>query len=300
MQVRRAFTLFDLAGLVLIAGCVIPAAAVVLGHQPGGERDAERQRKDATQIRGIHQGMVTWAQNNGDVYPLPSKIDKLDCTLKAEAESKDTTANIYSLMIFNGTVSTEIFVSPVEVNKNIEVYDRYEFDQPTKAFKPERALWDPKFSGDFSGDKKGGASYAHLVPNGERLKRWSNTFISSERVLSMRGPEVSKAAHNEDGSVTVTLANPKSNTIGMYEASTSWSGNTAFNDNHVEFVKRALSNGKVIAPDPKGANYTDEAGKVWPDIFCFDEPDDAKGTNEFLGIFIKAGTKRSDFKAIWD
>ena len=39
-------------------------------HHEGG-----RLVKDSTQIRGIHQGMVLWAQNNKDQYPLPSVID---------------------------------------------------------------------------------------------------------------------------------------------------------------------------------------------------------------------------------
>ena len=42
---------------------------------------ASRQARDADQLRAIHQGMVLWAQNNADVYPLPSRLDTADNTV---------------------------------------------------------------------------------------------------------------------------------------------------------------------------------------------------------------------------
>ncbi len=296
MTTRRAFTLIDLAGILAAVGIIIP---LICGQQEAA-REAARRKKDETQVRGIHQGFVVWAQNNNDCYPLPSKIDIKDYTVTELGTDKDTTANIYSMMVYNGTVSTEIFISPVEASKNIQVYDKYEFDQPMKSAKPAMALWDPAFSVDFTGGNKGADSYAHLQPSGGRIKRWSNTFKAEEKILSMRGPEVAKVDKNEDGSIKVTLANPKSVTIGMYEVSTSWSGNTAFNDNHVQFMKNVVANGKTISPDSKLTTYKDADGKSWPDIFCHDEQDDPKSTNDYLGLFIKAGSKPADFKAIWD
>ena len=124
---------------------------------------------------------------------------------------------------------------------------------------------------------------------------------AGEKIVGMRSPEISKVAKNEDGSVTPTLANTKSVTLGMYEISpTTWSGNIAYNDNHVAFLKRALSNAKKIAPDPKEASYKDGDGKTWPDLWNYDEPDDTDSVNDFLGIFTRAGSRPVEFKAIWD
>ena len=36
------------------------------------------------------------------------------------------------------------------------------------------------------------------------------------------------------------------------------------------------------------------------DLIFFDEPDDVNQSNIYLGIFITAGEKPSEFKGIWD
>lgn len=297
MGIRRGFTLVELAAVIASGTLLLGLGASVLG-QPGGARDAARQLKDSTQVRGIVQGMVTWAQNNGGDYPLPSKLDTQNFSVADRGTIKDNTANIYSLMVFNGTVSTEIFVSPVEKNPNIKVYEKYEFDQPRKAAKPAMAIWDPAFSVDFTDGRTGAASYAHLQPSGGRAKNWGNTSNASCTLLGMRGPEVSKVTQHEDGSVTPVFANSKSMTFGAFDDDASWSGNMAFNDNHVSFLERTLAPGKRIVRD--GATYTDNDGKKWPDLWNYDEPDDPKSVNNFLGIFTRAGGKPADFKAIWD
>ena len=72
MKNRKGFTLIELlvviAIIALLIGILLPAL--------GKARAAARQIKCSTQVRGIHQGMVLFAQNNGDRYPLPSSYDK--------------------------------------------------------------------------------------------------------------------------------------------------------------------------------------------------------------------------------
>lgn len=304
----RAFTLIELLVVVLVV--IILIAAFLLLQRPN--RHPVRHLKDSTQIRGIHQGMVLWAQNNQDRYPIPSDIDKDDATIKLaegeDPESKNTTANIISIMIYNGYFSPELCVSPAEANADIRAYDKYQYSSPPAATNPAKALWDPAFTADFTSKSKSatapsGLSYAHAMPHGERLKEWSNTFVETQPIVGNRGPEIASVAKKskpsslgkgEAGEVTINMKIKNSNTLLIHGGRATWEGNIAYNDNHVNFETSMA---------PETVPYSD--GKhFWRDCLFFEEPDDLTpnrpGRNAFLGNFIKAGAKASDWKSIWD
>jgi hypothetical protein len=284
--------LVELAAVVGVAG--VGGSLLMVGGQP---RDEARKKKDETQVRGIHQAMVLWAQNNKDVYPLPSRIDTASTTVKETGQAKDTTANILSLLVYNGAISTEILVSPAEQNAAVVVKENYQYDQPKETIKPAEALWDPSLSAEL-GPKKGNISYAHLQPALGRLPRWSTTFNTSEPIVATRAPQVKSAEKNMDGTVTPRLAKPDSIALTLLGDGKSWSGNMAFNDDHVEFKADKLADGRKFGKDEP--TYTAKEEKTWPDIWCYDEPDDAAAANHFLGIFTKAGKAREDWKGAWD
>lgn len=250
--------------------------------------------------------MIVWAQNNNGEYPLPSRLDRSDMTVAAAGRAKDTTANIFSMLIYSGFIPPEMCVSPAETNRRIRMDEDYEFAEPAAAKNPRQALWDPAFSADFTDGKRGNVSYAHLELSGRiggeapsRLGRWRDTFNSMEVAIVNRGPQIAGAAKNEDGSVTAALANPESNTLRIHGDGTAWSGHAGFNDASVVFVERKLGDGMRLDAS-NSVTYTAADGREWADIFCFDEPDDPKSLNNYLGIFTTAGEKPGDFTAIWD
>lgn len=291
----RAFTIRE---LISVIGVLVILGSVIVVVVPGNRRDSRRQ-KDGDQLRLIHQALVTWAQGGADDYPIPSRIDRANYVIEGDAKAKDTTANIYSLLIFNGSIKSEQLVSPVETNHHISACQNYEWDHPSGAAHPDQATWDPKFSTVLDGSKPGHASYSHSQLFGGRKRKWTNSFSASEIVLSNRGPEVASVASNADSSVTPTLALPTSNTLRFYGRGQIWSGWMAFNDNHVDFRNDYLKGGRSFHP-VDGVLYTPNSGAKKPDIWCYDEWDDPKAANDYVGIFLKAGAAREHWKAAWD
>lgn len=282
-------------------------------------RASARQLRCSIQVRGITQSLIIWAANNRGEYPLPSELDGTGDTVADKGRAKDTTANIYSVLIFNGNISPEICICPDEQNAAIRRYDAYEYSSPKKAVKPANALWDPAFSADFTG-KRGNASYAHLQPSGDfkvtgekgakgnpmrtgegRLAMWSDTYASTEAIAGDRGPQIESAAVAPDepdamkAAVTVKTTIPDSKTLKIHGAPTSWEGNIAYNDNHVNFETTL---GPPVGPSRH--TYRTQTDVLRPDCIYLDEPNDPKSVNTFLGLFTTAGKKPSDFRAIWD
>ena len=309
---RAGFTIIELLAIIIVVIALLIAAAVAISPQP---HRGHRQLRDATQVRGIQQALITWASNNDDQFPLPSTIDKDNFTVPELGRAKDTTANILSILICEGFITSELAVSPQDINDRIMPYDNYEVEQPAGAVDPDKALWDPKFSADFTSESGGHNSYAHLIPQGKRLEEWTYTFKPDKAILSNRGPEM-RAVELAGGRVVTRFANPATNTTRFFKGSAHkrdwWSGNVAFNDNHVELVSNLYADGQPVGDAKANPRLylpgTDGKLTGFHDVLFADEqpPEgddahrDAYDANQFLGIFTTAGENREDFTAIWD
>lgn len=237
------------------------------------------------------QAMALWSNSNADTYPLPSELDKSDTTVSLKGEAKDTTANIFSILVQSGLVAPEFFISPADVNPQIEQVTNYQFSKPVAAVDPDKALWDPAFSADFTGNKKSNTSYAHMRIDGARRAKWSSTFESSLPQLGNRGPEVLAVKYDAAGLPRPKLVNTNSNTLQIHGTRTGWEGNIGYADGSVSFETNMSS---------ERTTFRDAQDQPWHDVLFFDEPEDSQGTNAFLGVFTAAGKDKGDFIAIWD
>lgn len=287
----HGLTLVEALVVIVIGVIVLVAACVILG---GGSRHGHGQgmMKDATQVRGIEQAMVVWANENKGDFPLPSLIDLNDATVQEKGAAKDHTANILSMLIYAGHISTDLTISIAESHyPAIQQDENYELEYPKTAVDPAKALWDPAFSADFTGGKIGNTSYAHLLPAGPRKALWRDNFSTTQPIIGNRGPEIASYTRAKDDKINPVYSDTKSFTFLIHGSRNAWEGNIAYNDGHVSFETRL---------DPEGVHYRAADNRYLSDCLFYDEQDDANGTNAFLGIFTKAGEATIDYHAIWD
>lgn len=245
---KSGFTLIELlvviAIIALLIGILLPAL--------GKARKAAQQLKDQTQIRSILTSMAVFASNNKDTYPLPSRIDKANNTIiepGAGPVGKDTTRNIFSILVFDGSIPTEMAIGTTEPNGQFEQYKEYQLANPTGAAIPELALWDPKFSANpldaTSSDavadqnQSGNFSYAHTIPFGKRKALWANTFGATEAAIGNRGPVYTGGGASQPWTLVTGPLGEQSNTLLTHGSRSKWEGLVGFNDAHVSFENEA-------------------------------------------------------------
>jgi prepilin-type N-terminal cleavage/methylation domain-containing protein/prepilin-type processing-associated H-X9-DG protein len=271
MQSRRGFTLMELlvviAILMLLIGLLLPALA-------RGRRNSQ-STKDGTQQKEIHRTLLTWANNHDGLLPIPGQVNRLPVGAAElpgqgpEDFTRNTSQNLYSALIAQDYLETDVLVGPTEVNP-IVVED---LDYDRSVYSPaDDSYWDPGFSMDIAGvagQDECNASFAHEAICGRRKgRRWRDTQDTTYPILGTRGVEGGLPPDNEDYD--------KSPTLRLHGQKKVWVGNIVFADNHVERLANFY---------PVQTKYEPSDGSAQRDnIFDYEFPDGQADADAWLVV----------------
>ena len=230
---KSGFTLIEL----LVVMSIIAVLLSILLPSLGKARESAMMQKDASRVRSIHAGWLTWATSHDERYPTPGLVDRLadhqGLQIKGrgpEDKEANTTDNVHSLSIMNNLYSADFIVSDNEPNDNVFILEDYDYDQYNAGDQSVFGVdadtyWDDSLSVDLAEGGEGcNVSYASMPLIGERKeKQWSSGGSSNFAILSNRGPLVD-----------ITGAQPfRSLTYEIHGNGLSWVGNVCWQDNHM-------------------------------------------------------------------
>ncbi|MEM9348148.1 MAG: prepilin-type N-terminal cleavage/methylation domain-containing protein [Planctomycetota bacterium] len=231
---RRGFTLIELLVVISIIALLIAILLPALGNA----RKAARQMQNSTQLRGIHQGMFTFAQDNKSWFP---GIDSSGQPLRndgslAHSNSGDTYrssvlgvnhARRLAVMLETDYFPPVYIISPGDTNRvvpDISVTTGPNVSSDNTSF----AMLEISFMGDTSNNW--GQSSGQTWQPSSRGNEWRDTANTQAIVLSDRAIDDDGVS----GSVTNTSV-IDFHSVWTSRGSGKWTGSALHNDGSVTF-----------------------------------------------------------------
>jgi len=212
----HGFTLIELLVVISIIALLIAILLPALGKA----RESARKMQSSTQVRGIHQGFVIFAQSNKEFYP---GLDRIDTSVAKSVTGQGDIKTIIDGGASAGTRTTSRFAIALEDNLFTAEYAL----SPAET-NPVVQLWDA--SKTYSGDSDHISSYAlsQIADVGTlslgRASEWRATTNSSAIVMGDRATAMGN--YLDPATYQSLWSSGKSN----------WSGSVLMNDNSVQFL----------------------------------------------------------------
>ncbi len=223
-QSKRGFTLVELLVVIAIIGILLAVLLPALARA----RATAKSTRDATQVKQIHAGWLSFAVQNEGRLPTPGLKKRLPVNGQiimgrgAEDITQNNHANMHSLCVMENLYPADLQVSSAEISPSVSTMTFYEWDRKNPA---ANVYWDDRMRADLSAVSH--ISYASMPIAGPRkAKQWNNSADSSFAILGMRGPK--------DGDIAQMI---NSKTSEMHGPPREWQGPIGYNDNSVVFEK---------------------------------------------------------------
>lgn len=267
-SVRRGFSLLDALVVVMVVAVALGMGVIYGLFRDSRVRGCGRPFSCRTRLSQIHKGLTLFANDFNGSYPVP--MDLSPETAAITTQSGNSSASLFSFMIFNTYYSPGTVVCLDEVSSNIVAKSDYRYGTQDDPNWNPAWQWDPTFSADIT---RPGAnvSYATLAMIGDRRKnQWRNALDPNFAVAADRGPK--------DGAWDAN-----SRTLRLHGSAKEWTGNIAFNDGHVQ---QFTFTGRDRSPFVINGES----------LFRNDDPD--KGADMWLGLF--GATSETATTSFWD
>lgn len=230
---RRGFTLIEL--LVVIS--IIALLIAILLPALGSARRSARQMASNTQLRGIHQGMVTYAQGNKGYFTGLRSNGQIATAAQNQlgtAADKYTVGSLaggdpthrIAILMNEDIITPEYAINPGDNNKTPGEQSA-DLTDANLSYAMLRTL-----------DSAGGS--ANNLPIEDAAKEWAETLNGQAAVLSDR---------NTGADATTQISSPWTD-----EDSGDWRGGIVMNDNAVAFESSAIKETTKYANDPENTD----------------------------------------------
>lgn len=258
---RRRQSAFTIQDLLVVIVLVVITISINVPVDAASRRTARRMQ-NSTQLRGIHQGLVTFANSNKNNFAgLDSRGSILanGADITGNSGDGDTVQARNWILLYGDYFTPEYIISPSEV-ANVDTVDWNRDPMPPVKWDKQ----DKNYSYAMLGIK-GTAGQAPDRSFAGRGAEWKQTLNSQAIVLSDRN--------------SGTNATDKVQSIHTDDPG-DWRGSVLWNDNHVAFENTQFYETKYGA----GRLNVDRFGRAIDNLFEYDNDIDGTAGNDALMV----------------